>query len=89
MIKAPSPFRIVGLFHAFVPDGAALYGLEDIRGYEAMTFLRLLQTYKSWCTPLDVSFNQVSDKDAPFLTLLNVRYAIAYQNRSPTTSGSS
>ena len=45
------PFRMGAMHFMFLPDAAALYGLEDVRGYEAMTFLRLAQTYALWCRP--------------------------------------
>lgn len=71
------PFRIVGLHDALVPDTAALYGLEDARGYEAMTLLRLFETYPRWSEQIPVWFNKVSDPSRPFLSFLNVKYAIA------------
>lgn len=70
------PFRMVGLHYAFLPDAAALYGLEDARGYEAMTNKRLFETYRVWSEHQGVSFNRVPDKSKPFLSFLNVKYAI-------------
>ena len=77
------PFRMVGLHYAFLPDAAALYGLEDARGYEAMTLRWLSDTYKIWSTPIDASFNRVSEKNAPFLSFLNVKYAIGSRREQP------
>ena len=71
-----TPFRIVGLEYALVPDTAALYGLEDVRGYEAMTFERLHDTFPLWCRTQPVWFNIVEDKSRSFLSFLNVKYAI-------------
>ena len=76
------PFRITGLHYALIPDGAALYGLEDIRGYEAMTFRRLAETYPLWSRPQPVSFNNVHEL-RPFLNFLNVRYAIGSKGLEP------
>lgn len=73
---AQTPFRIAGLYYALIPDTAALYGLEDVRGYEAMTFQRLHETYPLWSRAQPVSFNIITDKDRPFLSFLNVKYAI-------------
>ncbi|HEX7833523.1 MAG TPA: YfhO family protein, partial [Thermoanaerobaculia bacterium] len=70
------PFRMLGLHYAFLPDAAALYGLEDARGYEAMTNKRLFETYRVWSEHQGVSFNRVPDKSKPFLSFLNVKYAI-------------
>ena len=80
-----TPFRMVGLYYALIPDTAALYGLEDARGYEAMTFQRLHETYPLWSRPQPVSFNIVVDKEQPFLSFLNVKYAIGSldQQESP------
>ena len=75
-VNDPEPFRMVGLHFALIPDGAALYGLEDARGYEAMTFRKLAETYPIWCKPQDVSFNNVPEMWRPFLNFLNVRYAV-------------
>lgn len=82
---AQTPFRMVGLYYALIPDSAALYGLEDARGYEAMTFQRLHETYPLWSRPQPVSFNIVVDKDRPFLSFLNVKYALGSldQQESP------
>ena len=78
-----TPFRMVGLHFAFLPDAAALYGLEDVRGYEAMTFGRLHETYPLWCKPQGASFNNVYDKTRPFLSMLNVKYAIGSLDAQP------
>jgi hypothetical protein len=74
------PFRIVGRAHALVPGTSALYELEDVRGYEAMTFSRYVATYDAWCTHQPVWFNRVDDLSKPFLSMINVRYAIASED---------
>ena len=74
------PFRIVGQGWAFMPGTNALYGLEDVRGYEAMTFAPYMETYRLWCVPQTVFFNRVDDLSKPFLSLLNVRFAFAHQS---------
>ena len=78
-----TPFRIVGHNFALIPDGAAMYGLEDIRGYEAMTFERLTETFPLWSLAQPVSFNLVEDLSRPFLSFLNVRYAITRREVEP------
>lgn len=72
------PFRIVGTGWAFLPGTNALYGLEDVRGYEAMTFLPYTRTYPLWCIPQGVFFNRVEDLSKPFLSMMNVRFAVAH-----------
>jgi hypothetical protein len=78
-----SPFRIVGRAHALVPGTSALYELEDVRGYEALTFSRYVATYDAWCKHQPVWFNRVDDLTKPFLSMLNVRYAIASDTLPP------
>jgi hypothetical protein len=70
-----SPFRIVGLDGLMMPNSAALYRLEDVRGYQAMTFGRLAETFPLWSVPQAVWSNRVDDLSRPFLSLMNVRYA--------------
>lgn len=82
----PKPFRIIGAHFAFLPDTAALYELEDARGYEAMTFERLVQTYPLWAVPQPVSFNAVGDLRSPFLSFLNIRFAFA-SRETPVPEG--
>ena len=81
------PFRIVGRAHALVPGTSALYELEDARGYEALTFSRYVATYDAWCKHQPVWFNRVDDLTKPFLSMLNVRYAIASDNSRRPMAG--
>jgi hypothetical protein len=71
------PYRIVGQGPLFAPNVGALYGLEDVRGYQAMTFARLAETFPLWSIPQPVWSNRVDELDAPMLSLLNVRFALA------------
>ncbi len=77
------PYRIVGQGTLLPPDIAAHYGLEDVRGYQAMTLARLAATFPLWCQPQPVWSNRVDDLTAPMLSLMNVRYALAVAD-SPT-----
>lgn len=78
------PFRIAGVNWSLLPGTAALYGLEDVRGYEAMTFLPYARTYPLWSTPQPVFFNRTDDLSRPFLSMLNVRFAFQYTwNETP------
>lgn len=78
MKNVREPFRIAGRNWALLPATNALYGLEDVRGYEAMTFLPYTQTFRLWSTPQAVFFNRTDDLAKPFLSMLNVRFAFAY-----------
>lgn len=71
------PYRIVGQGPLFAPNIGALYGLEDVRGYQAMTFARLAETFPLWSIPQPVWSNRVDDLGAPMLSLMNVRFALA------------
>ena len=71
------PERMTGLWYAFVPNVSAIYGLEDVRGYDAMLFAPYQQTYALWCHQLPTFFNRVRDPEAPFLSFLNVRYVVS------------
>jgi len=77
------PFRITGHGLSFVPGTSALYELEDIRGYEAMTFQPYVDTYRLFATHQPVWFNRVDDLERPFLDFLNVRFAITWDREPP------
>ena len=78
--RSGPPFRITGQHFALIPGASAAYGLEDVRGYTAMTFLPYYRTYPLWSTYQPGWFNRVDDLDKPFLSFLNVRYAITSSN---------
>lgn len=86
MKNEKEPFRITGHGVSFVPGTNALYELEDVRGYEAMTFARYVDTYSLWCEHQPVWFNRVDDLTRPFLSFLNVKYAITW-DREPERAG--
>lgn len=77
MRPTSEPYRIAAQGITFVPGTSALYGLEDVRGYSALTLGRYVMTYPLWCTAQPIWFNRVDDLSRPFLSFLNVRYAVA------------
>lgn len=77
------PFRITGHGFSFVPGTSALYELEDIRGYQAMTFLPYVATFELFARHQPVWFNRVDDLERPFLSFLNVRFAITWDQEPP------
>ena len=81
--KIGEPFRITGHGMAFIPGTSTLYGLEDIRGNEALTFRRTFETFPLWSVHQPVWFNRVDDLTRPFLSFLNVRYAITWDRDPP------
>jgi len=74
--QARAPFRIVGRGSAFPPAMNTFYELEDPRGYEALTLDPFQRTWKLWCRRYGSWFNGVDSLSSPFLSFLNVRYAI-------------
>ena len=71
------PYRVTAAGDVFRPNASALYGLEDVRGYDSIVLDRFAETYPLWCQAQWASFNRVDRLDAPFLAFLNVRFAIA------------
>jgi hypothetical protein len=71
------PFRVIGHGPALPPAMNIYYGLEDPRGYEALTFNSLFVTEPLWCgRDASVWFNRVEDLTRPFLSFLNVRFVL-------------
>jgi hypothetical protein len=75
-IPRQAPWRFTASSFQFVPNVSALYELEEVRGYEAMTFGPLTETFPLWCVPQPVWFNRVDDPTTPFLSFLNVRWVL-------------
>ena len=76
-VASGPPSRLVATGDTFRPNAAALYGVEDVRGYESIVLARLADTFPLWSAPQAASFNRVDDLSRPFLSLLNVRRALA------------
>ena len=74
--KTEEPYRVTAAHFALIPNMSAFYRLEDPRGYEAMTFKRLRETYPFWSSPQPVSFNAIGELGKPFLAFLNIRYLL-------------
>jgi membrane protein YfhO len=71
------PGRVVARGGDLRPNGAALLGLEDVRGYESIVLDRFADTFPLWCVPQHASFNRVDDLARPFLGFLSARFAVA------------
>jgi Bacterial membrane protein YfhO len=72
----PEPFRIVGQGTLLMPNVATEYGLEDVRGYQAMTLARFHDMYRMWSVKQPVWSNRVDSLASPMLSLMNVRFAL-------------
>ena len=82
--ETPEPYRTVGTFFAMVPNTPTLWNLEDVRGYQALRFSRLVELIPLYSTSQDPWFNRVDDLSRPLLSFLNVRFAVS---DSPTPPG--
>jgi hypothetical protein len=71
------PERIVGVGEMLIPNASALYEVEDVRGYESMTLRTFVATFPLWCVTQGPWYNRVDELDRPFLSFLNVRWALA------------
>ena len=71
------PCRVVATADTLRPNGSALYGLEDVRGYESLVLDRFTDTYPLWAQPQAASFNRVPSLSSSFLSFLNACFAIA------------
>jgi hypothetical protein len=81
------PSRIVGHDWTFLPNAAAQYGLEDIRGTDPMalaTYERLLGTLAVQDPATDVK--RIQDVEQPALDRLNVRFLIADPQLTPSSN---
>ncbi|MEO8381127.1 MAG: YfhO family protein [Acidobacteriota bacterium] len=70
------PFRAVGVATTLPPATNTFYGFEDPRGYEALTLGTFVATDPLWCSRHGIWFNRVDDLTRPFLSFLNVRFAM-------------
>jgi len=76
-VSRDAPHRVASIGMGFLPNVANLYRVEDVRGYEAMTFKPLFETFPLWSIHQPVWFNRIDDPDRPFLSFLNMRYVVA------------
>jgi hypothetical protein len=83
---ANPPYRAAGIGFTMIPNQAALYDLEDPRGYTSMTNRRYWETFPLWSVQQPVWFNRIDDATRPFLGLLGVRFLISHP-RASTPAG--
>ena len=76
-VPRQAPWRFAAWGFLLVPNAGTMYELEDVRGYEAMTFQPLAETFPLWCVPQPIWFNRVDVPTSPFLAFLNVRWVLA------------
>jgi hypothetical protein len=72
------PFRIVAHDWVFLPNAAAQYGLEDIRGSDPMAFHWYVETLKPITLPNpEFDVLRIGDVDHELIDFLNVRFLLA------------
>jgi hypothetical protein len=76
MERVAEPFRIAPTGYALLSNTATLYGLEDVRGSTPMTLALLNDTFPLWIQREGRSFPQVNDLTRPFVSMINVRFAL-------------
>ncbi len=86
-IPRNAPDRMTAVGFAFPSNVSALYEVEDVRGYEAMTYRPLFETYPLWCVHQRTWFNRVDEPTRPFLSFLNVRYFFFPGRPNPAPRG--
>ncbi len=69
-------YRMAGVGRALIPNASAVYGLDDVRGYEAMTLRRFRDTFPLWCEEQPVWFNRIDDPARPFVSFLAARWVL-------------
>jgi hypothetical protein len=75
-------FRFTAIGNMVIPNVATMYGLEDVRGYSAMTFYPYIETLGLWSAQKR-NYHDVSDLSLPFLSFLGVRHAITPRTMEP------
>lgn len=77
------PYRIVALGSTLLPNSAALWHLEDIRGDQALTLRRLVETRRLLGRANDIARLLIDSLDSRFLDFLNVRFALVPEGWAP------
>lgn len=84
-LPGDTPARIVGVGWALLPNQAVHYGLEDLRGYQALHHRRFQALGELWQAERPRWYGAVNDLERarPALSLLNVRWALVPRRRPP------
>lgn len=76
------PFRVAGLLWTLLPNAAAQYGLEDVRGSDPMAFADYDRYLKRF-TGAGSWVRLIADPNRPELAFLNVRFLLAAPDAPP------
>lgn len=75
-IDSDEPWRFVGQDFQMIPNQGTHYGIEDVRGYQAILHHRFADLVPLWAQPLPSWYLSVRRINKPLLSLMNVRYAM-------------
>lgn len=76
-------YRVTAIGNMVIPNVASMYGLEDVRGYSAMTYFPYVETMPLWCPTQKRTYHDITDLSLPFLSFLGVRHAITPRTMDP------
>ncbi|HYC62212.1 MAG TPA: YfhO family protein, partial [Thermoanaerobaculia bacterium] len=76
-------YRAIGSNDILIPNISAMYGLDDIRGYDSLRLGRYEDTLPMWWQNGLRGFRDVNNLALPFLSFLGVRHAITPSSMSP------
>lgn len=77
------PYRVLGLDWTFLPNAAAQYGIEDIRGSDPMEWAAYARFFGRIEVPdASIDVKRVADPNQPLLDRMNVRFLL-----TPPTTG--
>ena len=77
------PFRVAGLSWSLLPNAAAQYGLEDIRGSDPMAFASYDRYLRRFTAPELGWIPLIADANRPELDFLNVRFLFGEPDAAP------
>jgi hypothetical protein len=77
------PFRVAGISWTLMPNSAAQYGLEDVRGSDPMAFASYDQFLRRFTAPELGWIPLIGDANRPELDFLNVRFLFGEPDASP------
>jgi membrane protein YfhO len=85
--RGGEPFRIIGTNGALAPNSATMYGLEDARGTTPMMLAYLDEAAPVWSRSRGAALGNLYDLTRPMLSMMNVRFGIAYAGEVAPQSG--
>ncbi len=75
------PWRFVGQDFQLIPNQGTHYGIEDVRGYQALLHRRFAELMPLWAHQMPSWYVAVRKINKPLLSMMNVRYALTAGSR--------